>query len=133
MDSLSPDQFGIAGAENMDSAPVTLTCKEIVAQYCADNTDKCVQTASGMAIGPDSYEHFNQSYPECKDYQPTPISSLNTTTMNNKDLFNIKSPNFLGGENVHNLILIVLALLILVSVAGGNILTAPLKAAKKAV
>ena len=51
----------------------------------------------------------------------------------NKGTFDIKSPNFLGGQNVHNLIIIILALLILVSTAGGNILTAPLKAAKKAV
>jgi hypothetical protein len=49
------------------------------------------------------------------------------------EIFDIKSPNFLGGNNVHNVILIVLALLILVVVTKGSLLTAPVKALKQAV
>lgn len=136
MDTLSPNQFGIAGAENMDSAPTELSCSDKVAQYCAGNPERCSQGATGLVVKGQNAEHFAESYPECAQQQATttPLeTTVNNTVMKNKDIFNIQSPNFLGGQNVHNLIIIILALLILVNTGGGNILTAPLKAAKKAV
>lgn len=137
MDTLSPNQFGIAGAENFDTAPENLSCADKVAQYCAGNPERCTQGALGLRVNGQDAEHFAKSFPECASEQSTSQNILetnaNTIAMNNKDLFNIKSPNFLGGQNVHNVIIIVLALLILVNTGGGNILTAPLKAAKKAV
>jgi hypothetical protein len=54
-------------------------------------------------------------------------------TQANNGLLDIKSPNFLGGQNVHNVILIVLGLLILASVTSGNILQGIGSAVKKAV
>ena len=139
MENLSPETFGIAGAENMDVAPNQLTCSQMVAQFCANNSDLCTASASGLMLKADVVQDFLEDNPQCAAHfnepNPLPEPILNETPvqMETKDLFNIKSPNFLGGSNVHNLILIVLALLILVNTGGGNLLTAPLKAAKKAV
>lgn len=137
MTDLSPDHFGIAGAENMDVAPKELTCSDLVNQYCALNPELCTSSPDGLMLQGQVVQDFLSNNPQCTEHfnEPTePITSIeNQVEMENKDLFNIKSPNFLGGQNVHNVILIVLALLILVNTGGGNLLTAPLKAAKKAV
>ena len=79
-----------------------------------------------LTVPPSQMKNFTESYPGCG----TQITNenLNSTDMTNGNgngqsgLLDIKSPNFLGGPNVHNVILIVLGLLILASVTRGNIL-----------
>ena len=130
MTGLSPDQYGLSTPAVMDTANAELNCQEVMTQWCKFNDD-CVNGQTGARPGAESQELFNESYPDCAGMldEQTAVTPLQ---MNNGTL-DIKSPNFLGGQNVHNLILIILCLLILVSTAGGNLLTAPLKAAKKAV
>lgn len=130
MTGVSPDQYGIATPEVMDTANAGLDCQEVMTQWCKFNDD-CIVGQTGARPGAESQELFTESYPECAGMLNTQIAQ--TPQKMNNGTFDIKSPNFLGGQNVHNLILIILSLLILVSTAGGNILTAPLKAAKKAV
>ena len=129
MTGLSPDQYGLATPEVMDTANAELNCQEVMTQWCKFND--CIVGPTGPQPGAESAQLFTESYPDCAGTFQNQIAE-NPPKMNN-GTFDIKSPNFLGGQNVHNLILIILSLLILVSTAGGNILTAPLKAAKKAV
>jgi hypothetical protein len=130
MTGLSPDQYGIATPEVMDTANAELNCQEVMTQWCRFN-DGCTTGRNGATPGADSQSLFLESYPDCAGAFTADLA-VTPSKMNN-GTFDIKSPNFLGGPNVHNLIIITLCLLILVSTAGGNLLTAPLKAAKKAV
>ena len=130
MTGLSPEQYGIATPQVMDTANAELNCQEVMTQWCSFN-EGCVMGSGGAMPGPDTQSLFLESYPDCAGAFTADIAET-PTTMNN-GTFDLKSPNFLGGPNVHNLIIIILCLLILVSTAGGNLITAPLKAAKKAV
>lgn len=130
MAGLSPDQYGIATPDVMDTANPELNCQEVMTQWCRFN-DGCTTGRNGATPGADSQSLFLESYPDCAGAFTADLA-VTPSKMNN-GTFDIKSPNFLGGPNVHNLIIITLCLLILVSTAGGNLLTAPLKAAKKAV
>jgi hypothetical protein len=120
--SLSPDEFGISAPENMDVEPNNLSCQDYVNQWCALNPELCqVSLTGGVEVGYANKIEFENSYPNCSG---TGIEqeNLNLNNMNNKDIWNVKSPNFLGGNNVQSAILIVLGLLILASVTRGNII-----------
>jgi hypothetical protein len=130
----SVDQYGLAGAANFDLAPETLNCGQKMAAFCAFapnlcflNNNEVVPTDEGLAL-------YLENYPECAPTEnQIPLQTkINSNDMTN-EIFDINSPNFLGGNNVHNVILIVLALLILVVVTKGSLLTAPVKALKQAV
>lgn len=118
----------------MDAAPESLTCAQMVEAYCATNPELCTTSPDGVMLQGQVVQDFLTDNPQCGPlFNETPNNQIETSPTMSKNLFDIKSPDFLGGPNVHNLILIVLALLILVNTGGGNLLTAPLKAAKKAV
>jgi len=124
--SLSPDEFGIGAPENMNAEPTQLNCDDYIVQWCATQESNCEMVNGKLTVPPSQMTKFVESYPGCG----TQITNenLNSTDMNNGNgngqsgLLDIKSPNFLGGPNVHNVILIVLGLLILASVTRGNIL-----------
>lgn len=135
--NLSPSEFGITGESNFNLEPGQLNCGNHQAAFCAFNPDMCTMVNNQIVLTYDGAQLFYSNYPECtpsNDIVPQAVNTnnQNNTRMNN-EIFDIKSPNFLGGNNVHNVILIVLALLILVAVTKGNLLTAPIKAIKQAV
>tara|TARA_R110000803_G_scaffold58941_1_gene117265 strand:+ start:270 stop:749 length:480 start_codon:yes stop_codon:yes gene_type:complete len=132
--SLSPDEFGIAAPENMNMEPDTLSCQDVINQWCSLNTESCVTGGSGrVSIAFEHQQEFNESYPNCSGLASTSNLNQNNTTMNKKDIWNIQSPDFLGGPNVHSLIIIVLAVLILGSNTRGNIFKGIATAAKDTV
>lgn len=122
--SLSPDEFGISAPENFNSEPTRLTCNDYIAQWCATQEENCQMIHGNLSIPVGQMEEFVAAHPNCN---PTQTNNLKTSDMNGNGngtsaLLDIKSPDFLGGQNVHNVILIVLGLLILASVTRGNIL-----------
>ena len=120
--SLSPDEFGISAPENMDVEPNNLSCQDYVNQWCALNSERCqVSLTGGVQVAYENRNEFESSYPNCTG-GGTQQENFNLNNMNNKDIWNVKSPDFLGGNNVHSAILIVLGLLILASVTRGNII-----------
>lgn len=134
LQNLSPSEYGITAPENMNIEPLILSCQEKVNAYCAFNPDRCVYENGNITPGADARENFLQSYPECfpSNNAPVPPSSNNPNKMST-ETFDLKSPNFLGGNNVHNVIIIVLLLLVLVVTTKGSLFTAPIKAIKQAV
>ena len=125
--SLSPDEFGIGAPENFNSEPTQLTCDDYIAQWCATQEDNCQFVNGKLTVPTDQLSQFKEAYPNCGVTQSSTNSSNNSDMANgngngNSGLLDINSPNFLGGPNVHNVILIVLGLLILASVTRGNIL-----------
>ena len=134
LQNLSPSEYGITAPENMNVEPLMLSCQEKVNAYCAFNPDKCVYENGNMTPSADVRDNFLQSYPECfpSNNAPVPPSSNNPNKMST-ETFDLKSPNFLGGNNVHNVIIIVLLLLVLVVTTKGSLFTAPIKAIKQAV
>ena len=119
--SLSPDEFGISGGNNFDLEPEQLSCRDIINQWCATQGN-CIAGKDGLPV-PSALQRkvFEESYPDCllsQENQTEPI--LNE--MEKNPTFDIKSPMFLGGSNVHSLIIIILGVLILASVTRGNII-----------
>lgn len=124
--SLSPDEFGIGAPENFNSEPTQLTCDDYIAQWCATQEQNCQFVNGKLTVPTEQMAEFTTAYPNCGTTQSSNSSNSSNMTNGNGNgqngLLDIKSPNFLGGPNVHNVILIVLGLLILASVTRGNIL-----------
>jgi hypothetical protein len=123
MNGLSPEEFGIGAPENFNSEPTQLSCDDYIAQWCATQESNCQFVDGKLTVPTSQMQEFAQAYPGCGVSQSD--NSLNSSDMDSstqQGLLDIKSPNFLGGPNVHNVILIVLGLLILASVTRGNIL-----------
>jgi len=125
--TLSPDEFGIGAPENFNSEPSSLTCNDYIVQWCATQEGSCINVDGNLAVPTGQMAEFTEAYPDCG----TVITQENSHTENTSNMestngknptFDINSPKFLGGPNVHNVILIVLGLLILASVTRGNIL-----------
>lgn len=130
----SVSDYGITGASNFNLEPETLTCAEKVSTFCAFNPSLCFLNGNNIVPTDEGLSLYLQNYPECAPTEDqTPIQTKQNTNKMSNEFLDIKSPNFLGGNNVHNVILIVLALLILVVVTKGSLLTAPVKALKQAV
>jgi hypothetical protein len=119
--NLSPDEFGISGGNNFDLEPEQLSCREIISQWCATQGD-CIAGGDGLPV-PDAIQRkvFEESYPNCLLNQENQNETI-LNEMEQNPTFDIKSPSFLGGPNVHSLIIIVLGVLILASVTRGNII-----------
>ena len=127
---------GISNASDMDSAPVGLNCADIVAQYCQFNQGSCFTDRRNRTIPNASIiNEFLESYPECSGYinDPSPETEIPNTYNMNNEFFKIKSPNFLGGANMRQAIMIFLGLAILLVVTQGKVLSGTAKAVKKAV
>jgi len=121
--SLSPEEFGIGAPENFNSEPTQLTCDDYIAQWCATQEENCQFVNGKLTVPTEQMQEFVSAYPDCGVTQSSNSSnSSDMETQANNGLLDIKSPNFLGGQNVHNVILIVLGLLILASVTRGNII-----------
>ena len=132
LQSLDPDQFGVA--------PEQVSCQSHVDQYCLVANERCYITENGVkALTPEGFQEFNQSYPDCREF----VQSLSGATkqpsdnqkpkMMKKEFFDINSPNFLGGNNMHNVIIIALLLFVLATMTRKNALAAVAKGAKEAV
>jgi len=135
LQNLSPSEYGITAPENMNVEPLMLSCQEKVNAWCAFNPDKCIYDNGNITPMAGAKEIFLQSYPECfpSNNAPVPPSVSNNSEKMSSETFDLKSPNFLGGNNVHNVIIIVLLLLVLVVTTKGSLFTAPIKAIKQAV
>lgn len=123
--SLSPDEFGIGAPENFNSEPTQLTCDDYITQWCSTQESSCQYVNGKLTVPTEQMAEFVQAYPDCQPTQTNNSSNMSNGNGNGNGtnaLFDIKSPDFLGGPNVHNVILIVLGLLILASVTRGNIL-----------
>ena len=118
--NLSPDEFGISGGNDFNLAPQELSCREIINQWCATQ-GQCIEGAQGLPV-PNALQRkvFEESYPDCGLMEENQNESI-LNNMEKNPTFDIKSPMFLGGSNVHILIIIVLGVLILASVTRGNI------------
>ena len=126
----------IANGSDMDSAPVGLNCADIMAQYCLFERSNCI-TDSRNRVMPDSsgITEFIESYPDCISYinDPSPETEIPNTNNMNNEFFKIKSPNFLGGANMRQAIMIFLGLAVLLVVTQGKVVSGTAKAIKKAV
>jgi len=121
--SLSPDEFGISAPENFNAEPTQLTCDDYIAQWCATQEGSCQFVKGKLTVPTEQMQEFVTAYPNCQTSQTNNSSKMENGNGNGTNgLLDIKSPNFLGGPNVHNVILIVLGLLILASVTRGNII-----------
>ena len=124
--SLSPTEFGIGAPENFNAEPTQLSCDDYIAQWCTTQEAECQFVSGKLTVPTSQFAKFTEAYPQCGVSQADNSSNNSTMTNGNGNgqsgLLDIKSPNFLGGPNVHNVILIVLGLLILASVTRGNIL-----------
>jgi len=121
--SLSPEEYGVGGGNNFDLQPDQLTCREIVNQWCSQRNN-CIIGADGLpTVNAVDQSAFRSNYPECdlNQIENEPVESNLISNMNKEGMWDINSPNFLGGPNVHSLIIIVLAVLVLASVTRGNI------------
>lgn len=121
--SLSPSEFGIGAPGNMNAEPTQLNCDDYIAQWCSTQEANCEMVNGELTVPPSQMATFTTAYPDCGT--STSNDNFNSSDMQNAQqngLLDIQSPNFLGGPNVHNVILIVLGLLILASVTRGNIL-----------
>jgi len=134
--TLSPNEFGIGAPENMNAEPTALTCNDYIVQWCATQEGSCINVNGSLAVPTEQQADFVEAYPNCG----TVISEQNSQTENTSSMestknptWDINSPKFLGGNNVHNVILIVIGLLILASVTSGNLLQGIGSAVKKAV
>ena len=121
--SLSPDEFGIGAPENFNAEPTQLTCDDYIAQWCSTQDSQCQFVNGKLTVPTEQMAEFVSAYPNCQTSQTNNSSIMSNGNGNGTNgVLDIKSPNFLGGNNVHNVILIVLGLLILASVTRGNIL-----------
>jgi len=138
---ITPDISGgmptdIANGSDMDSAPVGINCADIMAQHCLFERSDCIVDSRNRVI-PDSsgIADFIESYPDCLSYinDPSPETEIPNTNNMNNEFFKIKSPNFLGGANMRQAIMIFLGLAVLLVVTNGKVLSGTAKAVKKAV
>ena len=135
-DSTTPTTYGIAHPDDMNTAPVQINCADVVAQFCMFNQGNCfVDERNRLVPDVSLISQFTQEYPDCAGYINNP--SAETESQNSKNMkreyFKISSPDFLGGANMRQAIMIFLALAVLLVVTQGKILSGTAKAVKKAV
>ena len=134
---LTFNTFGIGDGSDMNPAPPVLDCGAVSADFCVMTRD--CEFKNGVNVPTASKFDFLDAYPDCSYiFDETPGEEADQQQqqqpkkMDTKTLFDIKSPNFLGGQNVHNLVIIVLCVMILSRVTGKGALGAVVKGAKAA-
>lgn len=86
-----------------------MTCQDIIQQFCTNNPEKCGIDAEGNTVI--LQEHLPEYFEQAEGCTPS-----SSTSNQGSGLLNIKSDEFLGGLNVHNVIIIFLLLMILFTV-----------------
>ena len=129
------NNFGIGDGSNMNPAPPVLDCAALSADFCVMTRD--CEFKNGINVPTASKFDFMEVYPECgyifeETNGVAAEPQQQQPNMDTKSLFDIKSPNFLGGQNVHNLVIIVLCVMILSRVTGSGAIGAVVKGAKAA-
>jgi len=128
----SVDPVTISNGNDMDVNTNVTPCNDKISQFCLFEQSNCYIDSNGLtAVSASAMPIFNELYPECSG--TSDLSQINKPLNMNNGYFNPKSSNFLGGANMRQSIMVIMAIAILLVVSKGQPIKATAKAVKKAV
>ena len=129
----TPVPVTISNGDVMDPNTATTSCSFKVDQFCLFEQGNCFLNNNGTkGVSASALPLFVDQYPECSGATETVITTQNPSNMT-QGYLNPKDPNFLGGANMRQAIMVILAIAILLVVSGGKPIRATAQAVKKAV